>query len=385
MKLNFKLALFYSILTAACCTIVFLFRNHDLLTIIFASTIAFSVVVSFYLAKAFLKPIHDLTKLAMSDDDDPSTLESQFRENDEIRKLANALINKMKAQRDLNTRLEIQHAEMIAQKEQIEETNLQITDSISYAKRIQNSMLPDIASLKRLVKNSMVYYQPKDIVSGDFYWFERVRKGRSDYLILACADCTGHGVPGAIMSIMGSNLLTNIVYYQNYLDPQKILARLDKAIKFELYRDENKGNSGSRRDGMEIGICVINLEDLKAEFSGVGLPLYMVRDEKLLIYRSIKQMAGGMEGEEREVENQISKEDLQLKEGDKLYLATDGFQDQFGGDEDKKFMAKNFRNLIQEDSQLDMLTQQEKLKSTFVNWKKDTPQTDDVLVLGIEI
>ncbi|WP_421878144.1 PP2C family protein-serine/threonine phosphatase [Marinoscillum sp.] len=239
--------------------------------------------------------------------------------------------------------------------------------------------------MSKLVKDAFVIYKPKDVVSGDFYWFERVRQGRNEYLIVACADCTGHGVPGAIMSIMGSNQLTNIVYYQNYLDPVKILARLDKVIKFELQRDEN--DQKHSRDGMEIGICVINLDDLSMEFAGAGIPLYLIKkgSEDLETYKSPKMMVGGIEGDEKEVSEQLEKQTIQLEEGDKLFLSSDGYQDQFGGENDKKFMSKNFKKLIESSARGSMSELKDILETEFETWRGNTPQTDDVVVLGVEI
>lgn len=349
------------------------------------------IILALLMANYFVSPIIKLSEAASQIGKGNFTSPIDVSSNDEIGKLAKELnntskilISRIEQQNILNKQLEEQKNEILKQKDQIEETNYQITDSISYARRIQRSMLPDFDNISRLVSDAFVFFQPKDIVSGDFYWSERVRKGRNDYLVIACADCTGHGVPGAIMSIMGSNQLTNIVYYQNYLEPKKILARLDKNIKFELYRDDESSKT-SIKDGMEIGICVINLDDYSMEYAGAGIPLYHYDGNELNVFKPVKEMAGGFEEvEERDVENKIIKVEVNLKKGDRIFLASDGFQDQFGGKEDKKYMVRNFRTLLLETSKLPLSEQNSKIKETFSSWKNNSSQTDDVLVMGFE-
>ncbi|MEQ8552528.1 MAG: SpoIIE family protein phosphatase [Cyclobacteriaceae bacterium] len=350
-----------------------------------------SIVLALIVANMFVRPILKITNAAEEIANGNLEAEIPVHSNDELGRLAknlsNAsqnLIKRLAEQRQLNETLEKQKDEIAHQKHLLEQVNSQISDSIVYAQRIQKSILPELNVMSKLVKDAFVIYEPKDVVSGDFYWFERVRQGRNEYLIIACADCTGHGVPGAIMSIMGSNQLTNIVYYQNYLDPIKILARLDKVIKFELQRENDEEHN---RDGMEIGICVINLDDLSMEFSGAGIPLYLIKNgtTELQTYKNPKVMIGGIAGDEKEVAETLEKQTIQLEEGDKIYLASDGFQDQFGGENDKKFMSKNFKKLIEDHASKSMTEQKTLLEGSFHGWKKETPQTDDVVVLGVEI
>lgn len=357
---------------------------------IILSILAASIILALVAANIFVRPIIKLSKAAEEIAGGNLNAEIKSYSNDEIGRLATqlsrasqVLIKRLQEQRKLNEKLEDQKNEIQDQKQLLEHANRQVSDSIVYAQRIQRSILPDVAVISKLIKDSFVFYEPKDVVSGDFYWFERVRQGRNEYLIIACADCTGHGVPGAIMSIMGSNQLTNIIYYQNYIDPNKILARLDKVIKFELQRESDNPN----RDGLEIGICVINLDDLTMEFSGAGIPLHIIKkgSTELITYKSPKHMIGGIDGDEKEVSAKLNKETIQLRDGDKIYLASDGYQDQFGGPDDKKFMSKNFKNLLEEISVKPMSEQKNILESSFRGWKKETPQTDDVLVIGVEV
>lgn len=260
----------------------------------------------------------------------------------------------------------------------------EIHESLAYSKRIQQSMLPDPRSLTKVFNDKMLIYRPKDVVSGDFYWFERIRTGRQEHAVIIAADCTGHGVPGAIMSMVSSNQLTNIIYYQNYIEPERILARLDKAIKSELYRGMEPDQQ--RHDGLEAGVCVIDLDSLQMNFAGVGIPLHMVRDGELTTFKSAKYTIGQMEGNEKEVEQQIPTESLQLEKGDRLYLASDGYKDQFGGKEDKKLMAGRFHELLVKTGENVSMSDQEKnMADTLDHWMGTTTQTDDILLLGWEV
>ena len=301
----------------------------------------------------------------------------------QLKFISDRLHKEIKEENQLSDQLVKQKDELEEQKNKLEKVNNEMTSSLNYAQRIQNSQLPTPGELRRNVNDSFIFFQPKDVVSGDFYWFEKVRRGRNEYLIIACADCTGHGVPGAIMSMMGGNQLTNIIYYQNYIEPVKILTRLDKAIKFELYRDEQ---SSLKQDGMEIMVCVIDLDTLEMEFAGAGLPLLIWDQKELQLVKSPKLMVGGIEGDdEKEVEDQFEVNRIQLKEGDRLYMSSDGFQDQFGGQDDKRFMAKRLRDLLQSTADMKMREQGKKVEDVFLKWKGDQDQTDDVLVMGLEL
>ncbi len=349
-----------------------------------------TIVLALIAANIFVKPIVKLSLAAEELSKGNLDIELPTGSKDEIGKLASqmaqtsqSLIGQIEEQRQTNKQLIDQKTQIEMQKNQLVSVSSQIRDSISYAERIQRSTLPPLNTLQSVFPDSFVTYKPKDIIGGDFYWFERVRRGNNEYMIVACGDCTGHGVPGAIMSIMGSNQLTNIVYYQNYLDPKKIISRLDKVIKFELQRDTDEVN----RDGMEIGICVIDLDTLRMEFAGAGIPLRLMKhgSKELTIYKTPRQMVGGIEGDEQEVFAQLTKETIQLEVKDRIFLSSDGFQDQFGGEFDKKFMSKNFNRLIENSSSGTIEEQKKAIEKTFSEWSKNTSQTDDVCVLGFEI
>lgn len=363
-------------------------RNQILWAVI--PVIAIAIILSLIAANIFVKPIVKLSNAAEELSKGNLDVELPTGSKDEIGKLAKqmastsqSLIGQIEEQRQTNKQLIDQKTQIEMQKNQLMSVSSQIRDSISYAERIQRSTLPPISTLRGVFPESFVMYRPKDIIGGDFYWFERVRRGNNEYMIVACGDCTGHGVPGAIMSIMGSNQLTNIIYYQNYLDPKKIISRLDKVIKFELQRETEEVN----RDGMEIGICVIDLDTLKMEFAGAGIPLRLMKhgSNELTIYKTPRQMVGGIEGDEQQVHAQLTKDVIQLDVKDRIFLSSDGYQDQFGGEFDKKFMSKNFNKLIEESSDKPILEQQKIIEKTFSEWSKNTSQTDDVCVLGFEI
>jgi len=350
-----------------------------------------SLFLAFIAANVFVRPLVKLSKAAEEIGKGNLKVNIAVTDKGEIGKLAGALqkttqilIKKIGEQRLLNKRLHDQKAQLEAQKGDIEGVHEEVRDSINYSKRIQNSILPESKELKRVFKDKLMLYRPKDVVSGDFYWFERVRTGRKEHMIIVAADCTGHGVPGAIMSMIGSNQLTNIIYYQNYIDPEKILARLDKAIKFELYRDVDADEP--RHDGMEAGVCVVDLDTMELTFAGAGLPMFFIRNGEMELYKSPKVTIGRMEGSEKAAEEQFSPVKIQLETGDRVYMSSDGFQDQFGGPSDKRFMSKNFRNLLLISGQDRTMEEQEaKLNQTFDHWKGNGEQTDDVLVLGFEV
>lgn len=359
-----------------------------LVVVIILVIVAFLALVA---ANIFVKPIVQLSKAAEQIGNGNLSIKVDIKSKDEVGKLGEQLNSMserlseiLNEEKELSSQLGSQASELEDQKNQLEVAHAQITSSLDYAQRIQSSMLPTNSELRRNVTDSFIFFRPKDVVSGDFFWFEKVRRGRNEFLILAAADCTGHGVPGAIMSMMGGNQLTNIIYYQNYIEPEKILARLDKAIKFELYRDEQVTQ---RRDGMEIMVCVIDLDSLEMKFAGAGMPLLRLpKAGEIEIYKSPRLMIGGVEGDdEKEVEEQFKLETMQLDEGDKIFLSSDGFQDQFGGPDDKRYMARNLRKFLERSRDSKMKDVGSKVEQEFDRWKGDQDQTDDVLVIGVEV
>ena len=280
--------------------------------------------------------------------------------------------------REEKEKVEIINKEVIEQKTVIEHHNIEIMDSIKYAKNIQEALLPNLNEINNLFKNCFVLYMPKDIVSGDFYWFAQ----NGDTRFIAAVDCTGHGVPGAFMSIVGNTLLNEIVNEKKITAPGDILLELHKGVKIALNQNAKEFE---RRDGMDITLCAFNSNTNEIQYAGANRPLWIYRKDKdyeLEIIKATKFPIGGLELEENRVyQNHI----VQVNEGDCLYLFSDGYADQFGGPKGKKFMLTNLQKTLLENVEKPMNTQKENLTTAFMDWKHDAEQIDDVLVIGIKI
>jgi serine phosphatase RsbU (regulator of sigma subunit)/tetratricopeptide (TPR) repeat protein len=264
--------------------------------------------------------------------------------------------------------------QVISQKEIIEQKNKEITDSINYSQQIQRAILPLESEMQRLLPDSFCYYLPKDVVSGDFYWINE----RNGKVLVAAADCTGHGVPGAFMSMLGSSKLDHAVMERGLTRPADILRFLNQGVKSTLKQNEHGSLS---RDGMDIALCSISFSDMRLEFSGANRPLYIIRNRMLCEVYPTKAAIGGLTPEEQ----QFNHDEVALKEGDSLYIFTDGYADQFGGKEGKKFMTKQFKELLLSLQDKTMPEQRIALESTLAAWKEDREQVDDILVIGIRI
>ena len=260
--------------------------------------------------------------------------------------------------------------EMKRAEEIIKEKNKDITDSINYAQKIQQSILPTEEILTNVYPDSFVLYKPKDIISGDFYWYQ----DQADYLLFACADCTGHGVPGALMSMIGSNFITHIVNEREISSPDLALTELDKRVRKALRQDveENK-------DGMDIAFCALQKEKRILHYSGANRPLVLIRKGELTEFAPSKFPIGGKFSSEKK----FTDHKIALEAGDRIYLSTDGFADQFGGPKGKKFMKKNFYELLVRIHAKPMKEQKELLFKTIEEWRDALEQVDDILVMGI--
>jgi ligand-binding sensor domain-containing protein/serine phosphatase RsbU (regulator of sigma subunit) len=281
--------------------------------------------------------------------------------------------------------IETQRDSIEKQREVIAAKNKNIQSSIQYAKRIQNAMLPQKEDIDTHLKGLMIYFRPKDIVSGDFYWFTEVKKGGKTFIVIAAVDCTGHGVPGAFMSLIGNEALKHIVKENRIVEPDKILFWLDKEVNKSLQQKQSEN-----KDGMDLVLCVYQVEDKKLEFSGAMNPLYYIEtsnneEEKpsLKEIKGTKLPIGGTSLEEKAFTKHI----INISQPTTLYLCSDGYQDQFGGKDKKKFMTKRFKELLVEIYQLKETEQHEILETTLVNWMKEgnEEQIDDVLVLGVKL
>ncbi len=269
------------------------------------------------------------------------------------------------------------------QEEEIQEKNKSITDSINYAKRIQEAILPSTELIYNALPESFILYQPKDVVSGDFYAFAE----RGNKIIIAAVDCTGHGVPGAFMSMIGSDLLNQIIIEKNITKPSEILNNLHVGVKSALKQDQEGAET---RDGMDIAICCITKPNASRaayllEYAGANRPIYIIKKNKTL--QKIKPDKYAIAGIQiKEFEDRLfNNHTIELSEGDAFYIFTDGFADQFGGEKGKKFMTKNFQNLLLSIQSESMKNQKAALLKAFNEWKGKIVQIDDVLIIGVRV
>jgi serine phosphatase RsbU (regulator of sigma subunit) len=229
--------------------------------------------------------------------------------------------------------------------------------------------------VKQLFPESFIFYEPKDIVSGDFYWFSNP----GNKIIFGAIDCTGHGVPGAFMSIVGHNLLNNIINHGRVHDPATILDKLNIEISNTL---KHKKGLYTIKDGMDLSMCVYYPDKMLLEYAGAFNPLYIVRDEKVLQYQADKHTIGTMAGDNIK---KFNTRKIQLQKNDVIYLFTDGYADQIGGPANRKFLVRNFRELLLKISPNPMEVQKVILGDIFKDWKGESFQVDDILILGIRV
>lgn len=278
-----------------------------------------------------------------------------------------------------NKLLTAQNVEIQKQKSIIEEKNKDILDSIRYAEGLQNTILPGPEIIGQVLGEAFVLFLPKDIVSGDFYWMQQVNDKGKNLSVFAVVDCTGHGVPGSIMSIVSHNLLSNIVKEKMIYRPESIMNELLN----DLYEALNKrGNQYTANDGMDIALCVWDRNSNLLQFSGAFNPLLIVRDGEVVEFKANKFSIGRHSKENNSVFTQT---EIQLQKGDYIYLSSDGYADQFGGERSKKMMRKNFQQVILNACKHNFASQKEYLKTHFMGWKEGHEQVDDVCVMGIRV
>ncbi len=292
----------------------------------------------------------------------------------------------IEAQRDdleqLNEELKLQKEEIIKQNEFLEQAyntievkNRNITSSIQYAQRIQETILPTDKQIKKFFPESFIFYKPKDIVSGDFYWFRR----KEEEIFFAAVDCTGHGVPGAFMSIVGNNMLNQSLDRNGFNKPSEVMNDLSEKIRTSLRESEERFGV---KDGMDLALCSFNISDKKLQYSGAFNPLFIIREGEILETKADNFPVGEPFGYEFAG---YKNHTIQMQTGDVVYTFSDGYIDQFGGHNLRKFMKKRFRNLLLDIYKKPLEQQQKELEEVFDDWKGDTDQIDDVLIIGIKI
>jgi serine phosphatase RsbU (regulator of sigma subunit) len=284
--------------------------------------------------------------------------------------------------------------QLAVQKNINEEKNKDVQDSIRYALRIQRAILPHNDKMDKVFDDYFIFYQPKDIIAGDFYWLEKVRIHSGDIevvntttkesehlvtekelVVFAAADCTGHGVPGAMVSVVCSNALNRAAKEFEISDPGKLL---DKARELVIESFEN--SESKVLDGMDISLCVLNKETRMLQWAGANNPLWIIRDGNVISYKPDKQPIGFYADM-----TPFTTHNIELKKGDCLYMFTDGYQDQFGGKSSKKFKASALQQTLLSINHLDMKTQKKELHRIFEDWKGDLSQVDDVCVMGFRM
>jgi len=257
----------------------------------------------------------------------------------------------------------------------VQQKNDEIIDSINYAKRLQNTILPPQAKIDDLFPQNFVLYKPKDIVAGDFYVCESLEMDNRKIGIVAVADCTGHGVPGALVSMVCSSAIKRSVVEFNLTDPGKIL---DKSA--QLVVESFQSAHEKVKDGMDISLACIDFERKSLQWAGANNPFWMIRNNELIEIKGDKQPVGLNDDKKA-----FTTHTIQLETGDKLYFISDGYADQFGGINGKKLKTKNLKEILIETSKLTIANQGKRLEEYFMEWKADFEQVDDVCIMGIEV
>lgn len=251
--------------------------------------------------------------------------------------------------------------------------NKDMLDSIQYASRIQEAILPDVEKIKNAFKDAFVLYQPKDVVSGDYYFFYQ----RGNKAFVAAVDCTGHGVPGALMSFIANGALKEVIIKKGVEEPSEILYALDE----ELFLALNKSKDGVvSLDGMDVAIGVFDFVEQTFSYAGAFRPVLVVRDNELIEMEASRYPIGFY----ADVQKVFTTKTIDIKQNDAFYFFTDGYCDQFGGERKKKFNRKQFKELLLSAQDMEMSEQEAYLQYVLLNWRQEEPQVDDILVMGIK-
>jgi PAS domain S-box-containing protein len=310
-----------------------------------------------------------------------------------LQKQKESLLEKYNKQfKEANQTLHYQNIQLEEAKQILDQKNEQIStqrkellleyqrkeDSILYAQRIQSALLTDIQTIRPLIKDQFILNLPKDIVSGDFYWFAHKHTPSEDKIIIAVADCTGHGVPGAFMSMIGMNLFNQIIHDQEIHEPDRILELINEGVKTTLHQAQN-----NNRDGMDIAVVMIDRLNKELNFAGARRPLIYFKSQELFEIKGDAIDIGGFR--EQNKRDNFKRHNLTIEKDFTFYLFSDGMQDQFGGQKNKKYMLNQFKQLLKDIQELDMEAQKNIIQQNLDLWKVNREQTDDILIVGIRI
>jgi len=360
-----------------------LLKNFGILPRVFITEYSIQIGSAIELIMLSFALAENLKLLKQEKEKAQALLVAELKEKSRLQEIANIELEKKVLERTIEIQM---------QKEVIEEKNNDITASINYAQKIQEAILPQQEELKSLLNEYFVYYQPRDIISGDFYWSSR----KDNLVFIAAADCTGHGVPGALMSMLGNSFLNEIVNENGVYEPTAILDLLRTKVIQTLRQKDNNS-----KDGMDISLCVIDNLKKEISFAGAYNPAYITTkalvnvnseldiysnksfDDRVLITMHADRFPVGiLEGKSNE---KFTRKIYKYNQGDCLYLFSDGLSDQFGGEHGKKFRSKQLKDLLLQIFHEDMQQQRKSISNSFLAWKGDLDQVDDVLLVGIKL
>ncbi len=376
-----------------------------LLTLVVASLVTYPVVMLSRATEAigegnldtpiYVRSKDEIGKLARNVEQMALKLKSKISEQAESNLKLNELNTSLAEQFSLTNlqKQEVEKQKMLFEQQnkklnqvlqEIDQKNKAITASIVYAERIQVSMLPNKKELQKQFSDSFILDLPKDIVSGDFYWFDEVQVGQNEYFVMAVVDCTGHGVPGGFMSILGSNLLSSIILEEKHISTSDILLRLNKRIK-KILHQETDHNS---QDGMELALCVYDKKNQIMTFSGAHRPLYLIRNGSLFEFEGDRYTMGGINIKLKRTGKSLThmnEHSIALQKNDCIYLFSDGYKDQISEETGKKYSTKLFKETFVSIHQEDMDQQEKLLEEKLKAWKGKMKQIDDILILGVRV
>jgi serine phosphatase RsbU (regulator of sigma subunit) len=360
-----------------------LLKNFGILPRVFLTEYSIQIGSAIELIMLSFALAENLKLLKQEKEKAQALLVAELKEKSRLQEMANIELEKKVLERTIEIQM---------QKEVIEEKNNDITASINYAQKIQEAILPQQEELKSLLNEYFVYYQPRDIISGDFYWSSR----KDNLVFIAAADCTGHGVPGALMSMLGNSFLNEIVNENGVYEPTAILDLLRTKVIQTLRQKDNNS-----KDGMDISLCVIDNLKKEISFAGAYNPAYITTkalvnvnseldiysnknfDDRVLITMHADRFPVGiLEGKSNE---KFTRKIYKYNHGDCLYLFSDGLADQFGGEHGKKFRSKQLKDSLLQIFHEDMQQQRKSISNSFLAWKGDLDQVDDVLLVGIKL
>jgi len=283
---------------------------------------------------------------------------------------------------ETSTELNWQARESLRLYEEIDEQKKEITESIEYAKKIQFILLPEETAINEILNDYFILFQPRNIVSGDFYWIN----AKSTKTIVVVADCTGHGVPGAFMSLLGITFLNSIVVRDDDIQADEILNQMRQLVIKSL---RQTGRELENRDGMEMALCIIDWENSRIEYAGAYMSMYLLRSTPLSPHQMIEvkadRMPIGLFGTELNELKPFTRHIVPIMPGDSIYMFSDGYCDQIGGPNIKKYQIKNLKKVFYQIHKLSMSEQKKIIKQNLDEWKGDLPQIDDILMMGIKI